>query len=59
MFKLCLHIYFNALYISKHVPKTKPKFYNINVNINIGIPITNPNHITPATSTTLTIIIKK
>ena len=51
MLKLHLHIYFNALYISKHIPKTKPKSYNI--------PITNPNHITPATTTTVTIIIAK
>ena len=51
MLKLLLHIYFHTLYISNHIPKTKHKFYNI--------PITNPNHITPATttSTMVTIII--
>ena len=49
--KLRLHIYYNALYISKHIPKTKPKSYYI--------PITNPNHITPATNTMVFIIIAK
>ena len=38
--KIGLYIYCNASYISKHIPKNKPKSYNI--------PIANPNSNTAA-----------